>query len=1050
MALATLSIDIVAQLAKFEADMGRAAGVVERSAQRMERGFGGLKSVFAGSLLSSFANDAARAAVRLLPSLVEGVAAFQDLEEKTGASAEALASFATAGDVSGTSADQLADAMVKLTGNLSKVSTDTKGAGAALKALGLDYETFRKLKPEEQFATLAERLAGFRDGAGKTSIALALLGRNGAALLPFFKELAQSGLSQNRLTAEQIRLADELVDRNARLRSELKQAAQVAALQMLPAITALGEEFAEAAKEALGFDGALTKVGGNNTFRDFAQDSVIVIGDIVDAMNTLQGAINKFNVGPPLSIKGLNDATKKELAFIKDTVLSGEKALILPPVFSKYLASGGDKTPTTSASLGDRLRDRFDSENRIADTPELASEQRRLLNRAASAATLGQLDPLRVEDDKLGNGNKAANKVLREAEQERKAILDAQLRALDAALGAERDRLDFHGDYLERVYQTGALSVREFYDERRAIEARGLQQQLASFKAEEEALRAFLDKTTDPSERARTQGRIDDIAAKSADALQRYSQQAVLGYQAQASATQQATDRLREFQAQLLELEGDAAGAARLRADAAIEQARRSARSIGLPPDELASFERATRAAEELGNAQRNVQRITSQLALDEERIAIAAAQSGASRAQVERDIFQLRVRALQQLQRELDAAESLAVGTNPNSEAAQFAQQLRLEFERATAAVDPLRTRLMQLADDVGERWAGLIEDALLDGDWQQAGETILRDIARGLINEQFTQPLKNALSGILRGGIGGAGSTSGEGGLGTLLGGGVLGFNKPPSATVVPGFAGGQIDVSKPLEVLGSSAAESAASLAGLGKDSAIVSQIMALLPTSALTPTASALATLNFVGIQPATASLAYLSVMAEAAAASLSLVSASGGAGDDLFKLFGDAVLGSFGSGSVFSAGGWTGPAPVQTPAGVVHGQEFVFSAPAVRRLGLPMLERLHREGRAGAPRVALPGYADGGLVSSWRGNMGGAGGGGNVVNNVIVQGVSGQPKTTRRRNATGGEDLYLQFRDQVRSDFGDEIDSGFGLAKNISGRFTLNDGASLPR
>jgi hypothetical protein len=350
-----------------------------------------------------------------------------------------------------------------------------------------------------------------------------------------------------------------------------------------------------------------------------------------------------------------------------------------------------------------------------------------------------------------------------------------------------------------------------------------------------------------------------------------------------------------------------------------------------------------------------------------------------------------------------------------------------------------------MQLADDVGERWAGLIEDALLDGDWQQAGETILRDIARGLINEQFTQPLKTALSGILRGGIGGAGSSSGEGGLGTLLG-GVLGFNKPQS-TVVPGFAGGQIDT---LEVLGSSAAESAASLAGLGKDSAIVSQIMALLPTSALTPTASALATLNFVGIQPATASLAYLSVMAEAAAASLSLVSASGGAGDDLFKLFGDAVLGSFGSGSVFSAGGYTGPAPVQTPAGVVHGQEFVFSAPAVRRLGLPMLERLHREGRAGAPRVALPGYADGGLVSSWRGNMGGAGGGGNVVNNVIVQGVQGQPKTTRRRNATGGEDLYLQFRDQVRSDFGDEIDSGFGLAKNISGRFTLNDGASLPR
>jgi hypothetical protein len=1043
MALATLSIDIVAQLAKFEADMSRAAGVVERSAQRMERGFGGVRTVFAGSLLAGFAEEAARAVVRLLPALVDGAAHLQDLEEKSGASAAGLSAMVTPADVAGLSMDQLAGYMVKLNGNLSKTTDQSKGAGAAIKFLGLDLEAFRALAPEDQFATLAERINALPLPANKTAVAIALLGKSGADALPFLKELAQTGLTQNRLTADQIRLADDLADRNARLRSELKQAAQVAALQALPAFNALTEEVVKAIRALSDVDGQTSQLAANTGIRTFAEGVAEGLGVIADAgvfaskalATVVAGARAAASLGPVVDALRDNNA-------LPEYVRSGTGPL------KKAL----DERNSAVAEANARLKDLL-----TGDDFAISKGLRDRFAKEALAAQLGinSIDKFAQPPEKrggtpfiAGGGDNAANKALREAEQERKAILDAQLRALDAALGAERDRLDFHADYLERVYQSGALSVREFYDERRAIEARGLQQQLATFKAEEEALRAFLDKTTDPSERARTQGRIDDIAAKSADALQRYSQQAVLGYQAQASATQQATDRLREFQAQLLEMEGDAAGAARLRADAAIEQARRSARSIGLPPDELASFERATRAAQELGNAQRNVQRITSQLALEEERIAIAAAQSGASRAQVERDIFQLRVRALQQLQRELDAAESLAVGSNPNSEAAQFAQQLRLEFERATAAVDPLRTRLMQLADDVGERWAGLIEDALLDGDWQQAGETILRDIARGLINEQFTQPLKTALSGILRGGIGGAGSSSGEGGLGTLLG-GVLGFNKPQS-TVVPGFAGGQIDVSKPLEVLGSSAAESAASLAGLGKDSAIVSQIMALLPTSALTPTASALATLNFVGIQPATASLAYLSVMAEAAAASLSLVSAGGGAGDDLFKLFGDAVLGSFGSGSPFSAGGYTGPAPVQTPAGVVHGQEFVFSAPAVRRLGLPMLERLHREGRAGAPRVALPGYADGGLVSSWRGNMGGAGGGGNVVNNVIVQGVQGQPKTTRRRNATGGEDLYLQFRDQVRSDFGDEIDSGFGLAKNISGRFTLNDGASLPR
>jgi hypothetical protein len=58
---------------------------------------------------------------------------------------------------------------------------------------------------------------------------------------------------------------------------------------------------------------------------------------------------------------------------------------------------------------------------------------------------------------------------------------------------------------------------------------------------------------------------------------------------------------------------------------------------------------------------------------------------------------------------------------------------------------------------------------------------------------------------------------------------------------------------------------------------------------------------------------------------------------------------------------FSAGGYTGGGGVNEVAGVVHGGEYVFSAPAVRRIGLGDLEAIHR------------GYADGGFV-------GGSGGG----------------------------------------------------------------------
>jgi hypothetical protein len=50
---------------------------------------------------------------------------------------------------------------------------------------------------------------------------------------------------------------------------------------------------------------------------------------------------------------------------------------------------------------------------------------------------------------------------------------------------------------------------------------------------------------------------------------------------------------------------------------------------------------------------------------------------------------------------------------------------------------------------------------------------------------------------------------------------------------------------------------------------------------------------------------------------------------------------------------FEAGGFTGPGPASQPAGIVHAGEYVFSAPAVQRIGVPTLAALH-EGTGVAP------------------------------------------------------------------------------------------------
>lgn len=66
---------------------------------------------------------------------------------------------------------------------------------------------------------------------------------------------------------------------------------------------------------------------------------------------------------------------------------------------------------------------------------------------------------------------------------------------------------------------------------------------------------------------------------------------------------------------------------------------------------------------------------------------------------------------------------------------------------------------------------------------------------------------------------------------------------------------------------------------------------------------------------------------------------------------------------------FAEGGYTGPGGKYQPAGVVHAGEYVFSAQAVRRLGLTALDNLHKLSK-GAPVSIKPryGYAEGGAVN----------------------------------------------------------------------------------
>jgi hypothetical protein len=137
---------------------------------------------------------------------------------------------------------------------------------------------------------------------------------------------------------------------------------------------------------------------------------------------------------------------------------------------------------------------------------------------------------------------------------------------------------------------------------------------------------------------------------------------------------------------------------------------------------------------------------------------------------------------------------------------------------------------------------------------------------------------------------------------------------------------------------------------------------------------------------------------------------------------------------------FAVGGFTGHRPADAIAGVVHGGEYVFSAPAVRSIGVQALERAHQQAKAGHSTLDLEGFASGGFVgNSFSPNTPRGFTGTPVQQNVYVQNAPPGTTTERRRNSSGGEDVIVKIKKQIKDEMAGEISNGEGLLIPLSQR-----------
>lgn len=417
--LGSLVVSLGLDAAQFTSGLTKSEFQARKFAQQMDR------AVAAGVIKATIALEAMAGAARLAGDafqiLTTGAADFKDLEETTGASAEGLASLAVAAGTAGVEMASIAGANNKLTKSLVGVDDESKAAGAALKALGLDVKEFKKLDPAAQYEAVGKALGDFADGAGKAAVAQALFGKSGTEQLKVFKALEEQGGRQVILTQRQIELADSYADAQAKASTELRLYAQAAASEATPALTDLTIAGAEFIKTLLGVGAGAKDLQSNNAVVLFAEAGTDALAFLVDSG---QGVVRVFKaVGNEIGLQLAVIQTFREqgLAAAQALAKAGRddtNAMLTAPLFSQQLARARAqrKEMDKLRAQEDRGFDPFPKKRIVFDGAEKADKK------AKSAASF---------TDYATEVSQAVSKLVEDADIVRIAKLNDQLKELD-------------------------------------------------------------------------------------------------------------------------------------------------------------------------------------------------------------------------------------------------------------------------------------------------------------------------------------------------------------------------------------------------------------------------------------------------------------------------------------------------------------------------------------------------------------------------------------------------------------------------------------------
>jgi len=313
-----VTVDFNANLARFTGAIDKATNDLNKFQSNTNRISGNINGMLAkiGVGLSIGAFGA------FIKQSINAADELSKLAQKTGTSVEVLAGLKFAADQNGTSLEAVAKGAQKL-------GTQLVDKPELFKRMGITAKDSTGALVE-----MADIFASMPDGVEKTALAVKLMGKSGADMIPFLNQgsaalsdLIEEGQRYNPVTAESAKQAELFNDQLDALKAQASGLGTQIVMDTLPALTQITAAMAEAAKEGGLLKAALVGVGGVFT-AIFSDDLLTREQKIVKDMDRLRGLMaDNIKYGTAFGMISMGGQTKEEVNNINNRLLALQKEL---------------------------------------------------------------------------------------------------------------------------------------------------------------------------------------------------------------------------------------------------------------------------------------------------------------------------------------------------------------------------------------------------------------------------------------------------------------------------------------------------------------------------------------------------------------------------------------------------------------------------------------------------------------------------------------------------------------------------------------------------